>query len=358
MEKREELYNYYKSQFEKIEIEDNSVIKKYSSVAEEYKILKLGVGIRDLSNYSKTFIHGKDSESLLRRLTTNKIIELDVLEWIKTLFVNNDGNIIDRTLLMKFEDYFILIGSSTEKMKLFKWIKRFIINDDIALSDSCDDYSLFEIMGAQATSYMSMILGDKYSELNDKNILRVQVDDYFVHGIKVNDYGGIDKYLVIVDSIHAIKTLEIMYESKSVFDFGMVGEDAYNIFRIENGIPIAPNELNDSVNPIEVNLSSEVCTQKHDYIGHESVEEQNDELSKFVRINFKSEFAYNKLPITIVDNHNSEIGIVTSIANGEVINSPIGLGFIDLEYSLNGNTYFAVEGKNKVEINICELNKK
>jgi glycine cleavage system aminomethyltransferase T len=355
MEKREELYNYYKSQLKKIEIEDNSIIKKYSSVAEEYKILKQGVGIRDLSNYSKTFIHGKDSESLLRRLTTNKIIELDVLEWIKTLFVNNDGNIIDRTLLMKFEDYFILIGSSTEEMKLFKWIKRFIRNDDIALSDSRDDYSLFEIMGAQATSYMSIILGDKYSELNDKNILRVQVDDYFVHGIKVNDCGAIDKYLVIVDSIHAIKTLEIMRENKSVFDFGMVGEDAYNIFRIENGVPIAPNELNDSVNPIEVNLGSEVCTQKHDYIGHERVEEQNDELSKFVRINFKSEFVYNKLPIAIIDNHNNEIGIVTSFANTDVIDSPIGLGFIDLEYSLNGSTYFAVDGKNKVEINISEL---
>ncbi len=357
MERKEKLYNYYKSEYNEINIEDNRFIKSYTSVADEYNLLKQGVAVRDLSNYSKAFIHGKDSESLLKRLTTNNVSDLKNLEWVKTLFANFDGNIIDKSVLLKFEDYFILIGSNTEEEKLFKWINRFIINDDIIISNSDDDYSLFEIMGSQATSYMSMILGEKFDQLTDSNILRVQIDDYFVHGIRVKDCGAIEKYIVVVDSIHAVKTLEIMKDRKSVFDFGMVGEDAYNIFRIENGIPIAPNELNDSVNPIEVYLNSEVSEVKNIYIGRENIEDRNSELSRLIKVQLLNGVLGNKLPFPIVNSENEEVGIITSIADEQIIKHAIGLGFIDAELNLNGNLYFAVDKENKFELKICEINK-
>lgn len=357
MDKRQELYDYYKSEFDSIEINDDADIIKYTSVENEYNILKTGVGVRDLSNYSKIFIHGKDSQSLLRRLTTNKIIDLNVLEWIKTLFVNSDGNIIDKTLLMKFEDYFILIGANKAKSKLYKWIKRFIIDDDIVISNSDDDYSVFEVMGQQATSYMSMILGDKFNELNEKNILRVQIDDFFVHGVRINDGAKVDKYIVIVDSIHAIKTLKIMHDLKSVFDFGMIGEEAFNVYRIQNGIPIAPNELNDSVNPKEVYLDSEISKHKEDFIGHDNVEESDNDIARLVKIEFEREFDSNELPISIYDNDNHEVGVVTSYTNSKLIKKQIGLGFVIASYHLNGNKYYISEQENKIEVKICELSK-
>lgn len=355
MENKIELYNYYKSQFDKIEINNENSIRKYSSVENEYNIINNGVGIRDLSRYSKIFIHGKDSESLLRRLTTNRIIDLKVLQWVKTLFVNFEGNIIDRTLLIKFEDYFVLIGSNTEEQKLFRWIKRFIIKDDITISNACDEYSVFEVIGSQATSYITTILGDKFDKLKDNNVLRVQVENFFIHGIKIDDCGVINKYIIVVDSKNAIRTLEIMNENKSVFDFGMVGEDAYNIFRIEHGIPIVPNELNDSVNPSEVYLDSEISNLKKDYMGHENITFSNDSFTRLVKIKFKSEIKFPNLPITIIDCNNKDIGIITSYANADVIKSPIGLGFVDAQFKLNGDNYYATNENEEIEINICEI---
>ena len=355
MTNREEIYNSYKARFSEIEIADNRVIKNYTSVDEEYNLIKKGVAVRDLSNYSKIFIHGKDSESLLKRLATNKIKDLKILEWAKTLFVNNSGNIIDRTLLLKFEDYNILIGSNTDERKLLKWIKRFVIDEDIVLENSIDDYSLFEVMGSQATSYMTMILGDKYNELSDKNILRVQVDNFFVHGIKISDVGNVNKYVILVDSKNAIRMLGIMNESKSVFDFGMVGEVAYNIFRIENGIPIVPNELNDNVKPIEVNLLNEVCSEKRDYIGHKIVNDESNDLGKLVRIVVKEKINFEDGNIPIVNKSGNEIGIITSISNAAIIKTPIALGFIDSNVILNGEMYYAISKNMKTEIEISEL---
>jgi len=36
-----------------------------------------------------------------------------------------------------------------------------------------------------------------------------------------------------------------MRENKGVFNFNMIGEAAYSIYRIEQGLPVALNELND-----------------------------------------------------------------------------------------------------------------
>jgi len=142
-----------------------------------------------------------------------------------------------------------------------------------------------------------------------------------------------------------------------VFNFGMVGEDAYNIFRIENGIPVAPNELNDSVNPIEVNLDEEISKQKHNYIGHENIEDEENELSRLVKIKFKNGLPNKDIPFPIFSKENKEIGIITSVGNADIISSPIGLGFIDRNFNLNGNSYFIQDEKDKFEIEICELNK-
>jgi len=355
MTNREETYKTYKSRFNKLEIDDNNFIRKYTSVEEEYNLLKTGVAVRDLSNYSKIFIHGKDCESLLKRLTTNRIYDLKVLEWVKTLFVNNDGNIIDRTLLLKFEDYYLLIGSNTIEKKLYKWIKRFVIDEDIILKNSFEDYSLFEVMGSQATSYMSMILGDKFDEFSEKNILRVQVDNFFVHGVKLKNVGNIYKYIVLVDSKNAARILDVLNERKSVFDFGMVGEDAYNIFRIENGIPIAPNELNDSVKPIEVNLLNEVWSEKQNYMGQEIVKNNNNELGKLVGITFEDHFNSVKQSFSIENNFGKEVGIITSFINSKILKQPIGLGFIQSNILLNGELYFAVDENIKTKISISDL---
>ena len=352
MEKREELYAYYKSKYPQIDICDK-LINKYTSVKDEYELLKNGVAVRDLSNYSKIFMHGKDTESLLKRLTTNRIVEMELLQWVKTLFVNSVGNIIDRALLMKFEDYYILVGSNPEEKKLYKWINRFIVGDDITISSSNDDYTLFEIMGGQAKSFMSMILGDKFDELTNNNILRVQVGNFFVHGIKMNDC-GIEKYIVLVDSIHAVETLEIMQERKSVFDFGMVGEDAYNLFRIENKIPAAPNELNDSVNPLEVNLLDEVSHEKHNYIGHEIIEDKNEQLGELVKISFNNYFDNSELPIPLLDEDGNEIGVVTSLPRINIDKSFKGLGFVNSGFQLNGFDVYAVTENKKIKIDNIE----
>jgi glycine cleavage system aminomethyltransferase T len=115
--------------------------------------------------------------------------------------------------------------------------------------------------------------------------------------------------------------------------------------------------LNDSVNPKEVYLDSEISSDKHDYIGHENVEDENSELGRLVKLEFDKAMPKNLLPATICDETNREVGIVTSSTNSSLIEKQIGLGFVLGNYHLNGNSYFISDSKNKVKVKICELSK-
>ncbi|MEN8194655.1 MAG: hypothetical protein ABFS12_17675, partial [Bacteroidota bacterium] len=200
MEEVKTIDSILKETYSDLQLNDNGQVDFYTSVADEYDSLIHGVGIRDVSFYNKLFVHGKHSLDLLNRLSTNSVNELNELEWERTIFTNTEGNIIDRTLLLKFEDYFLLIGGCTDNNKLLKWIKRFVLKDDISIRHVANDYSMFEILGPESESYLSIILGEKQKDLQQNKIVRVQIENYFVHCIKHNDVSNINKCIVIVDS--------------------------------------------------------------------------------------------------------------------------------------------------------------
>jgi len=313
-------------------MDESGIVKSYTSIDEEYNVLNHGVGIRNVSFYNVLMVHGNDALEFLNRLSTNSLINLKELEWEKTLFTNSEGGIIDRVFIVKFEDYFLLIGMDTEKYKLKKWIERYKINEDLIIDDVNLKYNNFEILGPQAESYLTMICGDKTNDISKNNVLRIQVDNYFIHCLKYEDKNRVVKYLLISDSNYLSEILNCFINRMSVFDLKFVGEDAYNIFRVERGIPVIPNELNDRFDPIEANLISEVSLTKGSFIGEEEMAQINEsssnrsELTGFI---FKSDVNSLSDTITVKDNNNEEVGVVTSIVKSRILNNYVGLGYIN-----------------------------
>ena len=339
-----------------LKLNDIGLIDFYTSIADEYESLLHGVGIRDISFFNKLFIHGKESLELLNRLSTNSVNDLNELEWKRTIFTNNDGNIIDRTFLLKFEDYLLLVGSGTENNKLLKWIDRFSLGDDISITDALADYSLFEIIGPESDSYMSLILGDKQSQFQSNNIIRAQVENYFIHCVKCSDVSIINKYMVLVESKYANDFCDYLIKNRSAFNLNFIGEAAYNTFRIERGIPIVPNELNDNFNPCEANLKDEVDSEKSGYIGCEQVKNNSgisNAESKLCGILFDEKLSDKNLTLTIHDNRGEQIGVVTSISSTQILEKSIGIGYIDSD--VNQSNLVALNGANSYKITITDF---
>jgi len=334
----------------------NGNIKLFSSFEEEVRALNKGVGVRSLAGKAILKLIGNEVLEFLHRISTNDVKNLGVYKLRRTLFTNEKGRLIDSSFLMRIADYNLLIGESGDIRKLQSWIEKYIIMEDITVEDTSNDYSLFEIYGAQSHSFMTMLCGEKIDELIGGNIILGDTDSIKTYIAKVKENDAIDKFLIMVNSEDAISFVKYLYEIRSAFDLKFIGDKSFNYFRIINGIPLAPNEINTKYNPHEINLIHEVSFKKGCYIGQEVIARLDtyDKVQKELKgVVFKTDQEI-ELPLTIFSNDGTEVGEVTSIEQG-LDNKIIGLALVRKKYLDTSNDLFIKINDEKVGIILSEF---
>jgi len=333
-----------------------SEIKFYTGVEEEYKSLKHGIGIIVSFNKSIIKLTGKDTLDFLHRVSTNAVKDIKPFYKTPTLFLNEKGRFIDRTTLLNFEDHFLLIGNSNNN-RLFNWIKKYIIMEDIQTGDLSNNYVVMDLFGSQAESFLTLILGEEIKSLDGDNIINPNVDGFNFSLFSLHENSGLKYYRILLQAEQLIAFVEYLLENKSVFDVNFVGSEAFNIFRIENGIPLYPSEINDEFNPHENDLLNEVSFTKGCYIGQEVIAR----LDTYDKVQFNmigyifNENANVSLPITVKTDKNEEIGEVTSVAQSFLLNKTIGIGFIRKKKILPDTKFYVETESKRIDLTVTGL---
>jgi folate-binding protein YgfZ len=126
-------------------------------------------------------------------------------------------------------------------------------------------------------------------------------------------------------------------ENKGIFDFNLVGEEAYNIYRVEQGILAAPNEINDDYNPNEAGLLEYIDFKKGCYIGQEVIARLDtyDKVQRSVKGVVFSREAGNS-EYSLFNGDGGESGKITSVVYSPKCKKNIGLGYIGKNHLLDG----------------------
>lgn len=347
------VQNYFKSLgFLPEQRNGEAHFKSYSSVEEEYKILTQGVGFRLLPS-ALLELQGKDVLDFLHRITTNDLKSLPDNQFAKTIFTNEKGRILDRVSVLNLGEKQLLIGSSGTQQKLFLWIQRYIIMDDVKVMNADGHYAVFEIFGPQAKSFMTLLCGSQCKELNKYEIRLLTVEDFSFFAIPNIGDQKEESFFVIATQTSAVKLIQYSLQNKGIFDFGLVGEEAYEIYRIEKGV-LAEKELTDQYNPHEAKLLDEVSFTKGCYIGQEVIARlaTYDKVQKFLCGFIFSESPAEQDEFVIVDEELNEVGLITSFVYSLSIRKTIGLGYLKKDYISENKTLKAIGKNSKMEISI------
>lgn len=336
----EKKLDYLKSKYKKLAINGEDRVEYYTSVKQEYNALVNGVGIRDISNKGKLKIGGKDVSEFFHRISTNDIQKLQDFQHIETLFTNEKGRIIDETTLLKMEKEYLLINSAIYRDKIKRWLDKYIIMENIAIHDVFSEYSIFEIIGPQSESFLTLSCGNCIDEIDNVTIKSIQLEDLPVRILKKTG----DRFWIITESAKYSQFLDAILDYVSVFEPEMVGENAFDLYRIEQCTPVAPNEINDSYNPHEARLLEVISFNKGCYIGQEVIARLDtyDKVQRqLVEIESPTELISNGDEILIFDKTNSDVGKVTSFINSKEFKRNIGLAYIRKDALINENKFTA-----------------
>ncbi len=336
--------DFIKNRYSKSKI-TNETFDYYSSFEEEKNTIKNGVGLRISENPTYIKLTGKDTIDFLHRVSTNRIKDIKENQKFNTLFLNEKGRFISRSTFINYNNEYYLLSDPDIDNRLYNWINKYIIMEEIKTENISDKFSLFEFIGPQTFSFLTLLIGDELSKINESDFKRFDVDGFtfYIFYTKENNENVI--YKILIEKNKTIEFYKYLDSIKSVFDLNLIGEIAYDYFRINNLIPKFPNEINSETNPHEINLINEIDFKKGCYIGQEVIA-RLDTYEKVKKILVKAELKNplkKILDFNILGNENSLIGKITT---SHFEHFPEFLCLVKKNF-INGDQKFTVNVENK-----------
>ena len=359
----EYIFNIAEKKYKKLIIDKLGEVSIFSSIKDEYNALRCGVALRDISSNVLLKLFGNNVLGFLDRLTTNKIDSIVTNTNAVALFTNEKGNIIERTHLLNMDNMVMISGCFGLRKKISKWIDRYIALEDIIFEDVTEKYFQLEIIGPQKEAFMSLICDDSFKKISENNIVHLTINNYNFFVTHIKDF-GIDKYYIFGNNEFLQPIADYLFEEEKLFDLKLIGNAAFDVYRVEQGLPSYPNEINDKYNPFEIGLSDEVDIGMKNFIGREFLKDKNiadiigKKLSAFT---FKNGTTQNHLTgnsngnLELINGADKVVGNVSSLVKSELLKKYLTLAFVYTDALNSDEDLFAYNGKDKFKLNQIEL---
>ena len=334
-----------------------NIIKYFTSPEIEMNALNDGVGLVDISSSGFLELRGKDVLDFLHRITTNSLKDLPKEGIGKTIFTTEKGRIIDIAAIMNFDDYQILVCNGANKLKIKNWIEKYTITDDVKVADNPGKYILFKLVGPQADSFITLLCGNYVNHILPNKFKVVNSEGMIFFVAKFVDQREHTMYWVLADNSNGLKLISYLHNINGPFDFSFIGEYSWDAYRIEQGIPASPNEINDQYNPHEVNLLDMVSFSKGCYIGQEVIARLDtyDKVQKnLFGVIFPEPVEENEKFI-LYNQEGIEVGAITSAAYSVKFKKYLGLGVIRKAYLQEGIQLEARHASKSLTVTLSNL---
>ena len=227
----------------------------------EYRALSAGVAILDRSHMGRIVASGSDALDLINRFSTNETVGLADGDVVVTVITSNIGRVMELITVVRRSatESMVMTGPGAEET-VIDWLDRYNFGEDCELSVVTDDSAQITISGPGAAG-----LGVPLPETG-------RVIDTEIEGVSVEILRpanpSLDSYEVLVDNVELAGEVWDALVSAGATP---AGEEAFNVFRVERGLPAPQSELSDRVNPLEAGLEPYVSFTKGCYMGQEVI---------------------------------------------------------------------------------------
>jgi tRNA-modifying protein YgfZ len=286
----------------------------FTSVDQEYDLIRQEAGVYRCS-IAVFSLSGKEALDLFQRISTNDVASMVPGSVKSTVLVTEKAKIKDIVTLIVRENDVLLLSETRDYEALKLWIEKYIIIEDVVISDISDRYECAMIIGKRAWEYLKL----EY-KLADVEASQIQ------ERITAFPWG-----ILMRNTAWKSPCFTLLMDPDLDYDVSMprIGEMAFEFARIKEQIPRVGKELTDDINPLEANLWNLVSFNKGCYIGQEIIA-RIDTYKKLQRrlVGLRIETNSNVVRQGKLYQSDIEVGIVTSSAWSNRENVLLALGYI------------------------------
>jgi folate-binding protein YgfZ len=239
----------------------------YGDPVAEYRAARTGAALFDCSDTGKVDVAGRDSASFLHNLCTNDIKGLGVGHGCQAFLTTSQAKTIALACIFRMEsERFCLDSGRVPGDVISCHLDHFLVSEAVAFTDRSDELVQLHLTGPEA----HRILGSIALVSSDVPELSVHQVEWRTSKLEIRKRsrlgtGGFD---LLAGPAAATSLWEAMTSAGAV----SAGFEAYEMMRIEAGIPEYGVDIDESNLPQETGLTERaVSFEKGCYIGQETI---------------------------------------------------------------------------------------
>ena len=296
-------------------------------IIKEHLHTRSSAGLFDISHMGQILIPFKE-------YNINKIYEMIPLDFKNLInnksyysfILNKNGGIIDDIILSKIllnnKNYILIVYNSSRK-ELVEDLMRDRIKDILILNE----YSLIAIQGP----YSSKIMEKFNNQISNISFLETSIINYLNNDIIISrsGYTGEDGFELIISN----KIINDFIDELMFFkEIKLCGLGCRDSLRLEAGLSLYGNELNENITPVEANLLwaiSKNRIQKNDFNGCENIISQIKNKNYPIKVGIETiNKSILRSNMELFNQENENIGVITSGGYSPSLNKSIGIAYI------------------------------
>ncbi len=248
-----------------------------SGIVAEHNAVRNACGIFDVSHMGEIVLKGETAFSTVQKLLTNDMSGLKSGRCRYSPMCNEHGGVVDDLLVYKLsESSYMLIVNAGNYDKDLAWIRSNLENGTI-LEDISEQTGLLALQGPKSKEILLKLLNEEsipkkyYSFFQNVDLLSSKCL------ISRTGYTGELGYEIYCNANDTLKIFNVLLEKGKESGLIPCGLGARDTLRLEAGMPLYGNEMNEEITPFEADLGMFVKLDKEeDFIGKSAlIEKQN-----------------------------------------------------------------------------------
>jgi folate-binding protein YgfZ len=305
---------------------------------EEQEFARKTVALTDKNCLAYLSFTGPDRVRYLNAILTNNIKDLPVGEGNSSLLLNPQGHILAEVETYALPESLFCLSYAMIRERLVEVIDKYIIMDDVTLTDESLRYGTMALEGPGAAVVVRELAGIDllaFSELGRNETMVASIPCW----IKRRSPGGVAGCEFLAEREKLTNLWQILSESVRKHGGGPMGYAAMSAQRLAQGVPWFGYDFGEKQIPHEAGLQdSHISYTKGCYTGQEIVERVRSR-GQVNRRRVDLVFDGAGVPVAgetlTVDG--KEVGYVTRAAVPSFLKHAIGMGYVRKDYNAPGS---------------------
>ena len=328
---------------------------QYDGVLAEHHATREAAGLFDVSHMKivdVSSIGSSDVGETLELIAPGGLTTLGDNRLRYSMLTNDAGGIVDDVIFTRMANQFRLVLNASRADIDLEYL-------DASLGKQLTfrprhDLALISIQGPKAVGVLQKhdpaVADLSFMEAGLINFGQTECD------ISRSGYTGEDGFEIAMPNDEAEQIVRLLLLDKTLKPAGLGARDT---LRLEAGLCLYGNELNESTTPVEANLSWTIPKRRRQdqrFPGASTICSQLEKGTKRTRVGVT---ASGKRPIRdraqLFNENNQMVGLITSGGYSPTTGKPVAMGYIDVPYANEDNDLTAVVRGKKIGCTVARL---